>query len=122
MSRGLRVTSGMLQGVSNRMAFLFQLDKYYLTEQWKHRRDEYLVKVGKLSEVSEHPAQVVHHINYTFKSIQDFKNLELYGKEKDSQLLALTNAEHNVVHNELQHVAHRTRLLLPTLKKYYNYI
>ncbi len=111
----------MLQGVANRMAFLLALEKYYITEEWKERRDTYLIKVGRSSEVSGHPAEVVHHINYPFKSVLDFRKVELYGTEKDSQLLALTNLEHNVTHNELQHVAHKTRSLLPELKVYFGY-
>lgn len=111
----------MLTGVSCRMAFLLELRKYYKTQQWKDRRDAYLLKVGGLSEVSNHPAKVVHHMTYQFKSIVDFKNAEKLGTEKDGQLLALTFEEHDVTHSVLQHLAHKPRKLLTELKAYFGY-
>ncbi len=118
---GLKITSSMLTGISNRMFFLLELEKYYKTSQWKKRRNQYLSSVGGLSEVSGQKANVVHHITYQFKSVADFKNKELFGSEKNGQLLALTTKEHAVTHLELQHVAHKPRKLLNELKSYLGY-
>jgi hypothetical protein len=117
----IKVTSSMLTGIANRMTWYIELEKYYLTEEWISRRVKYMQKVDSISEVSGHPADVVHHLTYPFKTIKDFSKKELYGMEKDNQLLALTNDEHKVVHHELQHLAHKPRKLLKELKLYFGY-
>lgn len=117
----IKVSPSMLTGVAVRMAFLLELRKYYKSKKWKDRRDAYLLKVGGLSEVSNHPAKVVHHLTYQFKSVTNFKNADKLGAEKDGQLLALTYEEHDITHTILQHVAHKPRKLLNELKNYFGY-
>jgi len=117
----LKISQNMLTGVSNRFIFLKYLKTYLKSSEWKKRRKDKLKNVGFVSEISGLNADVVHHIIYPFKNISDFKNIELWGSENDTQLLALTNEEHDITHSDLQHLAHKPRKLKDALKAYFDF-
>jgi hypothetical protein len=117
----VRVSSSELTGIGSRLAYLNRLEKYYESQQWKARRQAKMQSTNLVSEISGLPVEEVHHITYPFKRGTDFKNISLWGSEKDYQLLCLTKAEHEVVHNQLQQFAHK-REIKKKLFEYYGIV
>jgi len=108
----MKYSASKHRGISNRIFYFRGLSRYYKTTQWIERRKSYLESVNGLSEISGQVADQVHHIIYPFKKISDFDNVELYGNEKDYQLLAVTKEEHKIIHDELQQFAHRKKSVI----------